>query len=104
MMMLPDPTEVMPTRKPAIKPDYRHPCQTFHRGRAISDSFFDAPLEQHQRGNDDEQHAHRGLDEVVYAITVKVTDVHQQVYSGNRAGNAAQPQERAPPCGAPCPS
>jgi len=69
--------------------DHRHARETLRGRRAIDDPIFDFFLEQHQGGNHDEQYTHRSLDKAVNAIPVDVANVHQQLHSTDRAGNAA---------------
>ena len=45
MMMLPEPTEVMPTRNPATRPMADMPANDFMVGRPVGDVLFDALLE-----------------------------------------------------------
>ncbi len=92
MMMLPDPTEVMPTRNPATRPITAMPAKPFIVGGRFATLLFDLLLEQQQSGNDDQKHSNCSLDEVVDAVAVERADVHQQIHSGDRAGNAAHRQ------------
>jgi hypothetical protein len=78
-----------PDEKARDQADQRHSGEPLHRRRAIDDSFLDPPLEEQQNGNDDQQHAHRGLDEVVDSVAVEVADVHQQLDAANGARDAA---------------
>ena len=50
-MMLPDPTEVMPTRNPPISPMSTHAGKRLHGGRALDEMIFNPSLKQEQRGN-----------------------------------------------------
>src|SRR5581483_2183867 len=70
-----------PNQKTGEKTDRHHPRKSLHRWRSIGYALFNPPLEQHQEWNDDEQHTHRALNEVVYSVTIEVTDMHQQLYT-----------------------
>src|SRR5215471_18207976 len=79
-------------QEPRDQPDNSHAYKALHRWRAIRDPFLNAPLQQKQDRNDDEQKANRSLDEVVHAVAVHVTDVHEQVHSADGTRNAAHGQ------------
>ena len=92
MIMLPDPTDVMPTRKPGHQADQRHAHKTLCCRRAIGDTIFDFFLQQQQRGNHDQQDAHGGFNEAVHSVAIKVADMHQQFHADDRAWNAPHRQ------------
>jgi len=54
MMMLPDPTEVMPTRNPPTSPITPHEAKDFMVGWPPDETIFNALLKQKQRGNHDQ--------------------------------------------------
>ena len=59
MMMLPEPTEVMPTRKPEPNPMTVIPAKDFRVGGPVGHALFDPRLEHQQNRNTDQQDADR---------------------------------------------
>ena len=53
---------------------------------------FNPSLEQKQRGNQDQQQSHGGLDEIVDSGAVNVAQVDEKSHAQVRAGNAARRQ------------
>ena len=88
-MMLPDPTEVMPTRNPPTSPITAHEGERLHGGLALGEMFFNPSLEQKQRGNQYQQQSHGGFDEIVDAGAIDLPQVHQKSHAEIRARNAA---------------
>ena len=75
MMMLPEPTEVMPTRNPTVRPITAMPAKPFMVGGRLAIRSSILLWRQQQRRNHDQQHAHRGLDKAVDAVSIEVADV-----------------------------
>ncbi len=92
MMMLPEPTDVIPTSAPASNPIMDIPAKDFMVGGRLATSLFDSDLEQQQRGNEYQQHPDRVGDESVYTIAVHVAQMSQETNAENRSRNATHCQ------------
>ena len=81
MTMLPEPTEVMPTRKPATKPIDGHPDERLQVGGRTATSVLDFFLEEQESRNTDQQNPDRNRNEVIYPIAIDVSQMNQQTYA-----------------------
>ena len=94
MMMLPEPTEVIPTRKPASRPMNDIPTNDFMVGLRRCHVFLDPALEEQEGRNANQQDADGSGDEVIDAVAVDVSQVNQEAYAQNRSRNAADDQRQ----------
>ncbi len=92
MMMLPDPTEVMPTRNPATRPIIAMPMKDFMVGGRLRHAVFDAALEQQQDGDNDQQNADRSLDKVVDARRHRWSQMGEKTDSSDGPWHASRRQ------------
>ncbi len=92
--MLPEPTEVMPTRNPATRPMSDIHANDFIVGRMGCGPVLDFFLEEQESRNANQQHSDGNGDEVIDAVAIDVPQVNQETYAQIRAGSAADGQRQ----------
>src|ERR1041385_7592598 len=84
MMILPEPTEVMPTK--------RHADKRLHRRWSVRDVLFNLFLKEEEQWNAYQQDPYCDSNEMIDASSIDSAQVHQQAYSQDRARNTAHRQ------------
>ncbi len=89
-MMLPEPTEVIPTRNPPISPMTLMKAKDFMVGWRPTRWSSIRLWNKSSAGNYDQQQSHRGFDEIVDTRAMEFAQVHQQIHAEVRAGNTPE--------------
>ena len=100
-MMLPDPTDVSPTRTPPIKPDDNRgqlPYRLRIGCRHADPVFFLTPsqhpdLRKHEDRDDDQEYTDHRPQHLVYPFAVRPLECAQSVETDQRTGQAADRQK-----------
>ena len=85
MTMLPEPTEVMPTRNPATRPMSDIQANDFIVGGVRRSPIFDFLLEEQESRNANQQHSHCHRDEVIDAVAVDISQVDQKTHAQDKS-------------------
>ncbi len=78
MMMLPEPTDVMPTRNPPTSPMTANQARDFALGGFCTARVLNLLLKEQERWNTDQQHSHGNGDEMIDPIAACVAQVYQK--------------------------
>ena len=92
MTMLPEPTDVMPTRKPATRPMSDIHANDLMVGGFGCSAVLDLLLEEQECWNANQQDPDANGDEVIDAVAIEISQVNQQTHAEIRAGSAADDQ------------
>ncbi len=88
-MMLPEPTEVIPTRNPRAQADDRHTRKRFQRWRSIHHAVLDTRLKHQQDRNAYQQDPDRELDDGICTVAIKMSKVGEIGDAAGRTRHAA---------------